>query len=264
MDYYKTLGVERSASPDEIKKAYRKMAAKHHPDRGGNKEDFQKVEEAYRNLSDPNLKQQHDNPNPFGDSNPFGGGGFHFNFGGGNPFDDIFQHFHRQHQQQQRIYTVAVAVTLEQVARGSTETIQVGTPHGVKTFQIKVPQSVEHGQRIRYDGLMTDGVLQVEFRILPHQTYERRGLDLYSKIEVSIYDLLLGTSVRFKTIWGTEMDVNIPPKLKPGSTMRMAGHGLVHSTMKGNQFLLIEATMPDTISPELTSLLEQERNKGKQ
>ena len=95
MDYYKTLGVDRNASPEEIKKAYRKLAAKNHPDRGGSTEEFQKIEEAYRNLSDPELRGRHDNPNPFG-GQPGGGfpggfpGSFAFNFGGGNPFEDIF------------------------------------------------------------------------------------------------------------------------------------------------------------------------------
>ena len=87
MDYYKILGVDRNATPDEIKKAYRKMAAKHHPDRGGSTEEFQKIEEAYRNLSDPQLKFQHDNPNPFSGApgDPDGFPGFPGANGPGNP-----------------------------------------------------------------------------------------------------------------------------------------------------------------------------------
>jgi curved DNA-binding protein len=258
MDYYQTLGVERNATPDDIKKAYRKMAAKHHPDRGGSTEEFQKVEEAYRNLSDPNLRQQHDNPNPFGGGDPFGG--FHFNFGGGTPFDDLFAHF-RQQQQRQRVYTVAVAVTLEQLSKGLTETIQVGTPTGVKTFNIKIPQAVENGQRVRYDGLMPDGALEIEFRVLPHQQFERRGLDLHQTKQISVYDFILGTTITTKTIWGDELEATVPPRTNPGATLRVANKGLERNGVRGHQYILLSTQMPDTISPELLALLEAERNK---
>ena len=174
MDYYKTLGVERNATPDDIKKAYRRQAAKHHPDRGGDTAEFQMIEEAYRNLSDPELKAQHDNPNPFGgQGGGFSGfpGSFSFNFGGGNPFEEFFR---QARQQQQRVYTVSLWVTLEQVARGSEEAVQFNTHLGVKTFSIKVPQGVGDGQAVRYRGLMPDGDLQIEFRVHDHQKFERK------------------------------------------------------------------------------------------
>ena len=72
MDYYETLGVNHTTQPDEIKKAYRKLASKHHPDKGGDAEQFKKIQEAYDTLSDPQRKHEYDNPNPFGQGNPFG------------------------------------------------------------------------------------------------------------------------------------------------------------------------------------------------
>jgi DnaJ-class molecular chaperone len=261
MDYYSTLGVDRNASPDDIKKAYRKMAAKYHPDReGGSTAEFQKIEEAYRILSDPQQRQQHDNPHPFGGGdNPFGS--FHFNFGGGNPFEDIINQFHRQARQ--RIYTVTLSLTLEQVAMGSTETIQLGTPQGVKTFQIKVPQAVEHGQQVRYEGLMQDGVLQIQFLVTPHPLFERRGLDLHTTKKISIYDLLLGTTIKVTTIWGDELEATVPPRTTPGATLRVAGKGLERNGVRAHQYILLSAEMPSTISTELLALLEAERkNQG--
>jgi curved DNA-binding protein len=254
MDYYSTLGVDRNSSPDDIKKAYRKMAAKHHPDRGGSTAEFQKIEEAYRVLSDPQQRQQHDNPSPFGS--------FHFDFGGGgNPFEDIINQFHRQARQ--RIYTVTLSLTLEQVAMGSTETIQLSTPQGVKTFQIKVPQAVEHGQQVRYEGLMQDGVLQIQFLVTPHPLFERRGLDLHTTKKISIYDLLLGTTINITTIWGDELEATVPAKTTPGATLRVAGKGLERNGARGHQYILLSAEMPSTISTELLALLEAERkNQG--
>jgi curved DNA-binding protein len=253
MDYYSTLGIPKTATQEEIKRAYRKMAAKHHPDRGGNTAEFQKVEEAYRTLSDESKRQQYDNPQSMG------GDAFGFNFGGGpgfNPFEDIFRQFN---QPRQRVYTVNIFVSLEQVSRGDTEAIQIQTPAGPKTFQIKIPKGIEDGQRINYENLMSDGVLQIQFRIHRHPKYERRGLDLYSTIEVSMFDLILGATMEFKTIYNSTLSVNIPPNTKPGSSLRLANHGLEAQNNKGDQYLLISVVIPDKISAQLLNALHVER-----
>ena len=254
MDYYNVLGVSKTATQQEIKQAYRKMAAKHHPDRGGSTEEFQKIEEAYRTLSDADKRNQYDNPNPFGQAGP---GGFSFNFGG-NPFEDIFRQFN---QPRQRVYTVTIFVTLEQVSRGDMETIQVQSPAGPKTFQIKIPKGIEDGQRINYENLMPDGVLQIMFRIHRHKKFDRRGLDLFTSVDISVFDLILGISIDFETIYGQTLSVNVPPNTKPGSNLRIPNHGLEASNARGDQYLLLSPVLPDIISDELLTALKKERNK---
>ena len=106
IDHYSTLGVSKNSNADDIKKAYRKLASQHHPDKGGDTSTFQKIEEAYRILSDPQQRQQYDNPmmqgNPF---QGFPGGGFQFNMNGFN-MDEMFGQMFRQHHQhpQQNTY----------------------------------------------------------------------------------------------------------------------------------------------------------------
>lgn len=256
MDYYSALGISKTATQQEIKQAYRKLASKHHPDRGGDTEKFQEIEEAYRTLSDEEKRQQYDNPSPFQNNPNAGFGGFNF---GGSPFEEMFRQFN---QPRQRVYTVNVFVTLEQISRGDTETIQVQTPAGPKTFQIKVPKGIEDGQRVNYENLMPDGVLQIMFRIHRHKKFERRGLDLVTILNISMFDLILGTDIEFTTIQNQTLAVTIPPRSKPGSNLRIPNHGLEASNARGDQYLLLSPVIPDIISTDLLTALEKERNQG--
>lgn len=256
MDHYQTLGIQKNATTEEIKKAYRRLASKYHPDReGGDTARFQQIEHAYRILSDQDSRHQYDNPAPQFQGFPGG-----FRFDGANPFEDILNQFTRQAQApRQNIYTITVFVTLTQVANGSTEAIQVQTDDGVKTFQIRIPPFVEDGQRIRYDGLMPSGPLMITFRIHRHPVFERRGIDLFMTRDISIFDLVLGTTIFVPTIREQTLEITIPPGTKPGSTFRIPNHGLETPNQKGCQFVLINAVIPDTISQEIILALEKDR-----
>jgi DnaJ-class molecular chaperone len=258
-DHYQTLGVSKTATPDEIKKAYRKLASKNHPDKGGDTAAFQKIEEAYRVLSDPQQRQAYDNPQP-----QFAGGGFpggfSFNFGG-SPFDDIFSQFTQHHRPQQRVYSAHVNVTLEQVASNQKQTITLNTQQGVKPFEITMPAAIEDGQRVKYDNLLPDGALVITFRIYPHNVFERSGLDLYMKYNISIWDLISGAQISITDIRGNELQVSIQPKTKPGTSLRLAGRGLEIPGRKGDQYVLLSPVIPDIISDELLELIKQEQIK---
>ena len=262
-DHYQTLGVSKTATPDEIKKAYRKLASKHHPDKnGGDTSKFQTIEEAYRILSDPQKRQEYDNPQP--QFNGMGGfpGGFSFNFGGGNPFDDIFGQFHRQQQRpQQRVYTAQMNVTLQQVASNKPQTLTLNTQQGVKPYEITMPAAIEDGQQVRYDNLLPDGALILTFRVLRDPIFERRGLDLRTTFEISIWDLILGTTITIDDIRGNELQVSVNPHTKPGTTLRLGGRGLEIPGRKGDQYVLLSPIIPDTISPELMEAIRQEHSK---
>lgn len=255
MDYYATLGVGRESTPDEIKRAYRRLAAQHHPDRGGDTAKFQEIQQAYDVLSDPQKRSQYDNPQPQMHQFNFGsGGGFH-------PFDDIISQFMRQHRQ--AIYSTTVAVTLEQLAQNQKVEIYINTPQGGKMVSISIPPGIENGQQVRYEGIIPEALLQVTFVIQPHPEFERRGLDLYSNKSLDIFELILGTTVTVRTILGSELEVKIPPRFSPGGNLRITGHGLRANGHQGDHYILINAMIPDRISPELLSLIKQETATNK-
>lgn len=248
MDPYSILGVGRNATPDDIKTAYRKLANKHHPDRGGDTATFQNVQAAYDILSDPQKREMHDNPQMR--MNPFPGGF--------NPFEEMINQF--MNASRRKIYTVTVFVTLEQIARGIIDNVGINTPHGQKIVQLQIPPNIEDGSQIRYDGILPDGSLQVQFRIYEHPTFKRYGIDLYSTHKVNIFELIAGTTIIITDIWGKQLEVNIPPMTKPGSKFRISGKGLGGS---GDQYVLIEADLPDKISEETLNQIRKELERSK-
>lgn len=252
MDPYNTLGVEKNATIDDIKTAYRKLAGKHHPDRGGDTKTFQEIQQAYDILSDPAKKQQFDFQQH--QQHMFG------NFGGfpgqGNFFADFVNQFTRQTQQ--RIYTVNVFLTLEQIARNIKETIQINTGQGVSMINIDIPPGVEDGSQFRYNNVMPDGWLQITFRIYRHEKFEKHGLDLVSKYDINVLKLITGTSIVSTDILGNQFEIYVPAMTKPGSKLRVSGRGLPGNGMRGDQYILLNAVLPDRISNNLLEVIKQE------
>lgn len=260
-DLYATLGLDRNASPEDIKQAYRKMAAKHHPDRGGDTATFQKVQQAYETLSDPQKRQQYDNPNPF---NGMQGapGGFHFNFGGpggfhfttgGMDINDIFgQMFGGPSFRQQTTYRTQVFVTLEQVYNGEEHIMNLNTPQGFQTIKIEVPKGIQEGGVVKYDNIIQNGILMVEFRTHPHPRFEREGNNLYSVQEINLLDLIVGSSFKFTTISGKVIDVMIKEKTQPNAKIRIQGEGMINKNGSvGDQYILLKPFIPDMIDSRI-------------
>lgn len=263
MDYYKTLGVDRNASPDDIKKAYRKLAGQHHPDKGGDTAKFQEIQKAYETLSDPQKKQQYDSPHTQG-----GPGGFHFNFGGGGPggfhfhqqgFDinEIFgQMFGQQNPfaQRQQVFRTQLSVTLMDAYNGGSQVLKVQTQTGTKIINIDIPKGVKDGDQFRYDNMLDGATLIVEFRVQPDLRFERRGNDLYCNHQISVLDLLVGTKIQFKTISGKTFEVEVKPMTQPHIQLRIPGQGMPISNgnQYGDQIILLKPFVPDKIDSSIT------------
>ena len=266
MDHYQTLGVAKTATPDDIKKSYRKLASKHHPDKGGDTATFQKIEEAYRILSDPQQRQQYDNPmtqgNPF---QGFPGGGFHFNMNGFN-MDELFGQMFRQHSQQTQrnnVFRTTFWITLEQVYNGGEEVLKLQTPTGLHMVTVNVPKGIMDGGQVRYEKVIDSTDLIVEYRIHNHLKYERRINDLYCNHSISVLDLIVGTTFEFVTISGKTLGVTVPPQTQPHMHLKLAGQGLpIHGTHAyGDQIILLKPFIPDNIDSRITDSILQSKTQ---
>jgi len=257
---YQTLGVDHGADSDTIKRAYRKLASQHHPDRGGDTKTFQEIQAAYDILGDPQRRAALDNPG-------FGGG-----FRADAPFDfqsifDIFgarfqQPGQQQQQQRRQQARMSLWITLRDVATGGKRAISVGTQHGTHAVEIEIPPGINDGDSVQYPaaGPIAGMDLIITYRIHPDAQFSRTGLNLLTEHSVDIWDLIMGGSARVRDIRGNELDVTIPGRTQPGTTVRLRGRGLIdRNGTPGDLLVRLQARIPDIIDPELLELIKKTR-----
>lgn len=257
-DYYAALGVAKTASQDEIKKAFRKLASQHHPDKGGNTARFQEIQAAYDTLGDPNKRAAYDNPQPQFQGFP---GGAQFNMG--DIFAQMFgqrpgfsgQHPRRNHMR------MSLWITLKDVCTGGRRQVALGSVQGHNTIEIEIPQGINDGDMVQYQGIAPGGQdLVVEFKISPHSQFRRDGLNLAVDHRVNVWDMILGGDTEVTSINGNQLVVSISPLTDNNTVLRLRGHGVPdRSGNTGDLLVKLHAQMPKTISPELIAAIQQYR-----
>ena len=268
-DHYSTLGISKDAGADDIKRAYRKLASQHHPDKGGDTKKFQEIEEAYRTLSDPEKRQQYDNPQP-----QFGGfagmpPGFEDIFsafgGGGHPFGDIFGR--RQQPQRNKTLNIQTRISLEEAFHGKELIASVTLPSGRdQLIEIKIPAGIHDNTTLRLAGLGDDtfqniprGDIQLTIGIHPHMTFQRQGDDLIRNIEISCIDAMVGNSIYVDTIDGRTLGIKINAGTQPENIIAAQGYGMPNVNdprFKGRLLLNVKMTVP-TINDEQKEALKK-------
>lgn len=226
-DYYSVLGLSREATADEIKRAYRSLAMKHHPDRGGDVAQFQEIQEAYAVLSDPQKKSQYDNP-----QHPFSQNSHGFDF------DTIFDIFGADLRRHRRPSTVRINlwISLRDVAVGGTRVISLQTNGTSSNVEINIPVGIYDGDSVRYPGLSPEGQdLVITYRIRIDPPWQVQGRNVLLEQTVDIWDLILGTDITVEDLTGAQLSLSVPKETQPGTTFRIRGRGLPARQLPGHR-----------------------------
>lgn len=257
MNYYDVLGLAKTAAPDEIKQSYRRLASQHHPDRGGNTEKFQQIQQAYAVLSDEAKRAEYDNPRPQF-SGPPGGSGFNMN----DMFGQMFgQQFGQPHQSRRNHVRMTIWVSLQDVAQGGSRAVNVSTTAGTSTVAIEVPRGIDDGDQVQYGGVAPGGLdLVVQFRVQPMAQWRREGLNLHTEHRASVWDMILGAEVAVVNLQGHSLVIQVPSGTQPGTVMRLRGHGLQdRHSQTGDLMVRMQAQIPSAIAPEIVTAIQQHR-----
>lgn len=257
-DHYAILGVARTATPDEIKRAFRKLASQHHPDRvGGDTQKFQEIQAAYDVLSDAAKRANYDNPQPQFSGFP---GGAQFNMN--DIFSSMFSQggFGTQHRPQSHV-RMTIWIKLVDVAQGGTRPVAVGTPQGQSTIEVEIPLGINDGDNVQYQGLAPGGGdLVIQFRVHPDHTWQRNGLDLVTDVTADIWSMILGSDITMRTLTGSELTIAMPARTQPKTLIRLRGHGLRDRSGKtGDLMIRVTPIIPTVIRTELLEAIEQYR-----
>jgi curved DNA-binding protein len=254
-NHYSILGVSNTASQDQIKQAYRKLAKQHHPDTGGDETKFKEVNAAYQTLKDENKRQEYDQPAQKMNINP-------------TDFEDMFSSFFNQNNLHRRNkdIKIAVTITLEEVATGKeiiAKYILADGQHATAT--IKIHAGAENGEAIRYKGLgdnaasqIPRGDLLVFINVLQHKQFDRDKNHLYTTYDISVIDLILGRKINVQTLLGHNIAVNIPKGTQPGTIMSVTGHGLPNprSGINGNFHIVLKGKVPTLLDDNILTRIK--------
>ncbi|MDX1918676.1 MAG: J domain-containing protein [Candidatus Caenarcaniphilales bacterium] len=279
-DYYEILGVSRDASADDIKKAYRKLAREHHPDRNPDNRleseaKFKKINEAHEILADPEKRKSYDmlghmptgsdfRPPPdmagFNDffemlfqsgrvreNSPFGEQTFYSSFGGALKGRDIRS---------------VLNLTIEEAFHGVKKRINLAL-HG--QIEVSIPPGVHEGSKIRLSGKGepspggsgNPGDLLLEVKILPHHVYKLKGESIESTLKLSLFEAVLGTSRKVQTLTG-EVELSIPPGVQPGQKLKLTGQGWQRrSGGRGDHLVQIQVSLPKNLTDRQKALFQE-------
>ncbi len=297
-DYYEILGVSRTATEEEIKKAYRKLARKYHPDvNPGDKaaeEQFKKINEAYEVLSDKEKRQKYDRfgenwktgqqftPPPEWGPTP-GGGSYTFTTGPEGDFSEFFQQFFGPgmgfgaNTQRRRPgfstrgsdVEAELPVTIEEAFHGSQKQFTIRRGDGTtKTYKVRIPEHSFAGKQIRLagqgePGTSTSGDLILTLVYQNHPYYDIDGFDLYREIGVAAWEAVLGAKIPMETLDGN-VRLTIPAGAENGLKLRLAGRGLYRTNgSRGDLYAVVDIRVPDHVDSTERELWEKLRDSSK-
>ena len=288
-DYYKILGINKDATEDEVKKAFRKLAHAYHPDKsGGDEAKFKEASEAYAVLSDKKKRTQYDQ---FGSAGGQAGGGFQggfnpqdfgFDFSGfgqagfdtGDLSDILSSIFGGRRVRRGRDIAVDIELSFQESVFGADRKVVINSKFvKQKEVSISVPAGIDDGQMIRLNGqgeILEGGVsgdLYVKVHVRKHPYLRKEGYNLLMDLEVKLTDALLGVDRKIATLDG-EITLKVPSSTKHGTILRVKGKGVPTSAParqsggRGDLYIRIAVQIPEKLSKEAKKLIEELKKEG--
>lgn len=290
-DYYAALGVSRSAKPEEIKKAYRKLARQYHPDVNPNdkaaEEKFKEISEAFDVLSDEKKRGIYDKFGYYSDNitpEAAAGAGYGFDFSRfeASNFQDIFSDIfsNLRGRSGAQAYTqpergadleTPVSISFDDAMRGTTLSVEIPRQSGREKISVKIPAGVDTGSRIRVAGKGDNGMfggaagdLYIVTNVGAHPYFKRKGDNIYCTIPITVPEAALGAKIEVPTIEG-KARLRIPPGTQSGQQFRLRDKGapsLRGGGMRGDQYVEVKIVLPKVISEETKELLHEYAKKN--
>ena len=276
LNYYNILGVSEDAKPAAIKKAYRKLAMKHHPDKGGDEIKFKEINEANEILTS-DKRDEYDHLRKYGEPQTFGGeqGPFVWTTGGASGvninieevFGNVFRGgpFRQRQQQRNRDVHIQIAVTLEEAYTGINKRLEYRTSNEQKIIDITIPRGVINDITLRMRGLgdnivpsVAPGDLLVTVNVYNHSTYQRNGQNLFTAIELNCFEAILGAEKTLPTITGGELKIKIPAGSQPNNKLLLKQQGMpiMDSNLFGDLFVQLNISIPKNLTTDQKNLIQ--------
>jgi len=268
MNYYEILGVTENASQDDIKKAYKKLAMKYHPDRGGDEKRFKEISQAYETIGDPEKRSNYDHERlhkphihirtgNFQDFGDMFGQAFHF---GGGPWDP----FNQMRSRKNRDLNINLTISFKDSFIGKQLEASYNMPSGKKqTVVINVPPGVANGQTIKYQGLGDDsnpslqrGDLNVTINVENDPLYARHNDDIIFNLQITIFEAMLGVQKKITALDGNKLDLKLKPGTQHGAEFVCRGRGFNNTTNGRLGDLIVKLNV---LIPEITDLMLADR-----
>lgn len=281
MTHYETLGVAENATQEEIKRAYRKLAMQHHPDKGGDTNKFQEIQSAYDTIGNEQARQRYDMERRGGGQFRFNINGQDFNHGNMPPHmedilknfgfafghgfsDDPFQNF-RQPRKNKDLQ-VEITIPLSSTLSDQSKTISVQTTNGNRyPVTVDIPKGVSSHNRIKYPNLgdnffesLPRGDLYIKVNVHNDTNFRVEGLDLIKLVDIDCLNAIIGVKVTIEGLDGKKFEISIPSGTQHGTKFRIINQGLyaINENIRGNLIIFVNIIIPTNLQPEKIDIIK--------
>ena len=284
-NYYDILGVDEKATSADITKAFKELAKQHHPDRGGDKDKFQEINEAHDTLKNSQKRHDYDTMRKFGSRSTGGGehpffnedifgdffsgfgadnSGFRFDFTGRDGDERIFRNVRNQPRGNRNVQ-VRMAISIKEAMMHNEKTISYKLPSGREEFAtVKIPAGVQHGVTFKFSGMGDDSIrnmprgdLMVVMSVLDSDGFTRKGNDLFTDKTIDCFQAVRGHEFNLKTLDDKIIKVKVPAGTQPGTMLTLKGLGMpVHKTLniRGNLYVKVHILIPQLSAQDLKKI----------